>query len=55
MPEWHWYNGEMLWAVLVGRNDGEGYHVIFDADEGKFGLAHRGVCIAMPLNERSRG
>ncbi len=46
-PELRSYDGEKLWTVLVERNDGEGYHVVFDADEGKFGLATDGVCIGL--------
>ena len=43
------YGGELLWTVLVERDaeGGEGYHVIFDAEMDKFGLAYSGACFEL--------
>jgi hypothetical protein len=47
-PELRSYGGENLWTVLIERVDGaEGYHVIYDPDQGMFGLADKGVCIGL--------
>ena len=48
-PELRSYDGEQLWTVLVERNSngGEGYHIVFDADEEMFGLASGGVCVGL--------
>jgi hypothetical protein len=46
-PELRDYGGELLWTILVERDAGEGYHVIFDAEMDKFGLAHGGACVGL--------
>jgi hypothetical protein len=47
-PELRSYGGENLWTVLIEHVDGaEGYHVIYDSDQGMFGLATGGVCIGL--------
>ena len=47
-PELRSYDGENLWAVLIERLDGaEGYHIVYDSDQGMFGLASKSVCIGL--------
>jgi hypothetical protein len=46
-PKLRDYSGELLWTVLVERNGGDGYHVVFDAETEKFGLAHAGACVGL--------
>jgi hypothetical protein len=47
VPELRSYGGDMLWTVLVEQGTGEGYHIVFDADMEKFGLAHSGTCVGL--------
>jgi len=44
-PELRDYGGEKLWTVLIESDDG--YHVIYDPREDRFGLASSGCLVGI--------
>tara|TARA_R110002111_G_scaffold128767_3_gene193492 strand:+ start:206 stop:472 length:267 start_codon:yes stop_codon:yes gene_type:complete len=44
-PELRDYGGEKLWTVLIESNDG--YHVVYDPKDDRFGLAAPGCLVGI--------